>query len=161
MIKIQIFWVNPHIFKGRNLPVKHSVRISLHLLLHCWRLAASVSRRCRRTAHGPGCFEAALLARAWAAWWDAHVPWKMGCDCTVDITVDGKKDAKSLMGLFYSWSCEKNPFESFWWGSGLKDHSSPSPNSDELVQWGIQWPNLRFRWFFAQISFFECLFLAV
>jgi len=50
-----------------------------------------VSRRCRVTARkGPGCFEAALLARAWAAWWDAHVPW-MGCDCTVDITVDGKK----------------------------------------------------------------------
>ena len=59
------------------------VRISLHLLLHCWRLAVSVSRRCRHTAQqGPviGFENAAQLARAWAAWWDAHVPWKILAD---------------------------------------------------------------------------------
>eukprot|EP00435_Cladocopium_sp_Y103_P040520 s593_g11.t1 len=61
---------------------KKAQRISLHLLLHCWHLAASVSRRCRRTAqHGPSCFEAALLARAWAAWWDAHVQAQVAAIC--------------------------------------------------------------------------------
>lgn len=81
---------------------KKAQRISLHLLLHCWRLAVSVSRRCRHTAQqGPviGFENAAQLARAWAAWWDAHVQAQVAALCAQErsqaLEVKAAQDARA------------------------------------------------------------------
>ena len=56
-------------------PVTWNSRINLHFILNSWHLEVSVSRRCRSTTQRSGeSLATALLARSWAAWYDAHVP---------------------------------------------------------------------------------------
>eukprot|EP00434_Breviolum_minutum_P040774 symbB.v1.2.036251.t1/scaffold5075.1/size31222/1 len=79
---------------------KKAERINLHFILNSWHLEVSVSRRCRSTTQRSGeSLATALLARSWAAWYDAHVQAQVATLCAQEhsqaLEVKAVQDART------------------------------------------------------------------